>query len=218
MTAFLLCVTALISYSFGSLSTPILSSHIFFHENILKYSRDNVGITRFLKHYGWKGVIKLLAVEVLKVVIPVSIGGLLMLIVGHADVGFAFALFCVVLGTNFPILYRFRGEPSLLAVAVGSFFVNGEVAFAGVIVFAVVYIVSRYVSLSAIIAMAFMCLVAVMSIDAVIVRNLVLLIGVLVLLEYRRSIVRLIKGNERKFRYKKDVTYMFDDDYGRGNN
>ena len=86
------------------------------------------------------------------------------------------------------------------------------------IVFAVVYIVSRYVSLSAIIAMAFMCLVAVMSVDEVIVRNLVLLIGVLVLLEYRRSIVRLFKGKEKKFRYKKDVTYMFDDDYGRGDN
>ena len=147
MTAFLLCVTALISYSFGSLSTPILSSHIFFHENILNYSRDNVGITRFLKHHGWKGVAKLLVIEVFKVIIPVSIGGLLMLIVGHADVGFAFALFCVVLGTIFPILYRFRGEPSLLAVAIGSFFLSGEVAFAGVIVFAVVYIVSRYVSL-----------------------------------------------------------------------
>ena len=42
MTAFLLCVTALISYSFGSLSTPILSSHIFFHENILKYSHQSL--------------------------------------------------------------------------------------------------------------------------------------------------------------------------------
>ena len=218
MTAFLLCVVALISYSFGSLSTPILSSHLFFHENILNYSRDNVGITRFLKHHGRKGVIKLLAVEIFKVLIPVSLGGLLMLIVGHADVGFAFALFCVVLGTDFPILYRFRGEPSLLAVAIGSVFISGEVAVAGVLVFAAVYIVSRYVSLSAIVAMAFMCLVAVMSIDAVIVRNLVLLIGVLVLLEYRRSIVRLFKGKEKKFRYKKDVTYMFDDDYGRGDN
>ena len=218
MTAFLLCVVALISYSFGSLSTPILSSHIFFHENILNYSRDNDGITRFLKHHGWKGVIKLLAVETFKVLIPVSLGGLLMLPVGHADVGFAFALFCVVLGTNFPILYRFRGEPSLLAVAIGSLFISGEVTVAGVLIFAAVYIVSRYVSLSAIIAMAFMCLVAVMSMDAVIVRNLVLLIGVLVLLEYRRSIVRLIKGREKKFWYKKDITYMFDDDYGRGNN
>ena len=92
MTAFLLCVVALISYSFGSLSTSILTSHIYFHENILNYSRDNVGITRFMKHHGWKGVAVLLIVEALKVIIPVLIGGLLMLIVDHADVGYAFAL------------------------------------------------------------------------------------------------------------------------------
>lgn len=216
MTAFLLCVVALISYSFGSLSTPILTSHLFFHENILNYSRDNVGITRFVKHHGWKGVAKLLIFEALKTAIPVGISGLLMLIVGHADVGFAFSLFCVVLGTNFPILYRFRGEPSLLAVAVGSIFVSGELTLAGVFIFAVVYIVSRYVSLSALIAMAFMCLVAAMTMDTVVVRNLVLLIGVLVIIEYRHSIVRLFKGKEKKFRYKKDITYMFDDDYGTG--
>ena len=80
----------------------------------------------------------------------------------------------------------------------------------------VVYIVSRYVSLAAIFGMAFMCLVAVMSMDVLIVRNLVLLIGLLVLIEYRHSIVRLFKGKEKKFRYKKDLTYMFDDDYGSG--
>ena len=216
MTAFLLCVVALISYSFGSLSTPILMSHIYFHENILNYSRDNVGITRFVKHHGRKGVVLLLGFEALKTAIPVGISGLLMLIVGHADVGFAFALFCVVLGTNFPILYRFRGEPSLVAVAVGSIFVSGELTLAGVFVFIIVYIVSRYVSLSAIIAMLFMCLVAAMSMDMLVVRNLVLLTGVLVLIEYRHSIVRLFKGKEKKFWYKKDITYMFDDDYGTG--
>lgn len=47
MTPLLLAVTAIIAYSFGSLSTPILSSHIYFHENVLNYSRDNAGITRF---------------------------------------------------------------------------------------------------------------------------------------------------------------------------
>lgn len=216
MTAFLLCVIALISYSFGSLSTPILTSHLFFHENILSYSRDNVGITRFVKHHGWKGVAKLLVFEALKTAIPVGISGLLMLIVGHPDVGFAFSLFCVVLGTNFPILYRFRGEPSLVAVAIGSIFVSGELTLAGVFIFAVVYIVSRYVSLSALIAMAFMCLVAAMTIDTLVVRNLVLLTGLLVLIEYRHNIVRLFKGKEKKFWYKKDITYMFDDDYGTG--
>ncbi len=218
MTPILLAVTALIAYSFGSLSTPILSSHIYFHENILNYSRDNAGITRFLKRHGWKGVGVIVLIEALKVIIPVLLGSLLLLIVDQSSVGSAFALFCVVLGTNFPILYRFHGEHSLLAVAIGTFFVSGEVAFAGIIVFAVVYLVSRYISLSSLLAMAVMCLVSVMSVDDTIVRNIYLLTGLLVLIEYRGNLSRLIKHKEKKFRYKEDVTYMFDDDYGSGQN
>ncbi len=218
MTPLLLAVTALIAYSFGSLSTPILSSHIYFHENILNYSRDNAGITRFLKRHGWKGVGVIVLIEALKVIIPVLLGSLLLLIVDQSKIGSAFALFCVVLGTNFPILYRFHGEHSLLAVAIGTFFVSGEVAFAGIIVFIVVYIISRYVSLSALLAMVMMCLVSFMSIDDTIIRNIYLLTGLLVLIEYRSSIPRLIKHKEKKFSYKEDVTYMFDDDYGSGQN
>lgn len=218
MTPLLLAVTALIAYSFGSLSTPILSSHIYFHENILNYSRDNAGITRFLKRHGWKGVGVIVLIEALKVIIPVLLGSLLLLIVDRSDVGSAFALFCVVLGTNFPILYRFHGEHSLLAVAIGTFFVSSEVAFAGIIVFVIVYLISRYISLSSLMAMAAMCLVSVMSVDDTIVRNIYLLTGLLVLIEYRGSISRLIKHKEKKFRYKEDVTYMFDDDYGSGQN
>lgn len=218
MTPLLLAVTALIAYSFGSLSTPILSSHIYFHENILNYSRDNAGITRFLKRHGWKGVGVIVLIEALKVIIPVLLGSLLLLIVDRSSVGSAFALFCVVLGTNFPILYRFHGEHSLLAVAIGTFFVSSEVAFAGIIVFVIVYLISRYISLSSLTAMAAMCLVSVMSVDDTIVRNIYLLTGLLVLIEYRGSISRLIKHKEKKFRYKEDVTYMFDDDYGSGQN
>lgn len=218
MIPLLLAVTALIAYSFGSLSTPILSSHIYFHENILNYSRDNAGITRFLKRHGWKGVGVIVLIEALKVIIPVLLGSLLLLIVDQSAVGSAFALFCVVLGTDFPILYRFHGEHSLLAVAIGTFFVSGEVAFAGIIVFVIVYLIGRYISASAILAMTVMCLVSIMSVDDTIVRNIYLLTGLLVLIEYRGSISRLIKHREKKFRYKEDVTYMFDDDYGSGQN
>lgn len=218
MTALLLAVTALIAYSFGSLSTPILSSHLYFHENILRYSRDNVGITRFLKRHGWRGIAVIGIMEAVKVIIPVLIGGLLLLIVDHSEVGYAFALFCVVLGTDFPILYNYRGEHSLIAVLVGSFFVSSEVAIAGIVVFVVAYVVSRYVSLSAIAATLVMCLVAIMSVDDSLVRNVYLLTGLLVVVEYRANISRLLHGKEKKFRYKEDVSYMFDDDYGNGEN
>ncbi len=218
MTPLLLALTAVIAYSFGSLSTPILSSHIYFHENVLNYSRDNAGITRFLKRHGRRGVGVIVIIEALKVIIPVLLGNLLLLIVDRADIGAALALFCVVLGTNFPILYRFHGEHSLLAMAIGSFFISSEVAFAGVIVFVVVYLFSRYISLSALLSALMMFLVSVMSVDDSIVRTVYALTCLLVVIEYRKSILRLVKHKEKKFRYEEDVTYMFDDDYGSGQN
>ncbi len=218
MTPLLLALTAVIAYSFGSLSTPILSSHIYFHENVLNYSRDNAGITRFLKRHGRRGVGVIVIIEALKVIIPVLLGSLLLLIVDRADIGAALALFCVVLGTNFPILYRFHGEHSLLAMAIGSFFISSEVAFAGVIVFVVVYLFSRYISLSALLSALMMFLVSVMSVDDSIVRTVYALTCLLVVIEYRKSILRLVKHKEKKFRYEEDVTYMFDDDYGSGQN
>lgn len=218
MTAVLLVIVAVVAYTFGSISTPIVTSNVYFHENLLKYSRDNVGITRFLKRYGRKGAAVLVLAELIKTVIPVLIGGLLMLIVGHAQIGYAFALFCVVLGTNFPIMYKFHGEHSLLAMAIGTFFVSGEVAFAGIIVFVVIYVFSRYISLSAMTASLIMVLVAIMSVDDTIVRTVFALTNLLVFVEYRRSIPRLIKRKEKKFRYKEDVSFMFDDDFGSGQN
>lgn len=216
MTAVLLVIIAVIAYTMGSVSTPNVTSHLIFHENIQKYSRDNVGITRFLMRHGRSGLIKLILAELIKTAIPVLLGGLLMLIVGHAQIGYAFALFCVVLGTNFPIMYDFRGEHSLLAVLMGTFFISSEVAFAGVFVFVVTYILSRYISLSAMLASVFMFIVAVMSIDDTIVVNVFGLTNLLVFIEYRKSIPRLIKRKEPKFRYKQDVSFMFDEDFGSG--
>ena len=209
MTAVLLVIIAVIAYTMGSISTPNVTSHLIFHENIQKYSRDNVGITRFMMRHGRGGLVKLILAELIKTAI-------LMLIVGHAQIGYAFALFCVVLGTNFPIMYDFRGEHSLLALMMGTFFVSSEVAIAGIFVFVVMYFVSRYISVSAMLASLLMFVVAVMSVDDSLVVCIFGFTNLLVIVEYRKSIIRLFKHKEPKFRYKQDVSFMFDDDFGSG--
>lgn len=210
MTALLLTLTALISYFFGSISTPILTSNLYFHSNIRKYGLDNPGITRFTRRYGYKGYIVLFGTEIVKTLVPVLIGHFLMLIVDHADIGRAFALFCVILGTNFPVMYRFKGEHSLVAFIVGIAAVRFELALAFVAALAAVYFVTRYISLAVLSASLFMSVVTIMTIDTDIVRYLLFLSVLLVFIEYRRNIVNLIKGKEQKFIYRKDISYMFD--------
>ena len=212
MTAFLLSVTALVAYFFGSISTVNLTSNLIFHRDIKKdYPLDNLGITRFVKDFGVKGLSKFLGVEAAKALIPLILGGILLGIVGHADVGHAFAMFCMTLGTVFPIMYRFKGSTSILVVGLGAFFVASGVGFATLMVFLIVYFATRYVSLAKLAATLMMCLTAFMLVDTPFVKYLVLLTALVVFIENRHAIVRLIKGKEKKFRYRKDISYMFDE-------
>ena len=212
MIAFLLSVTAIIAYFCGSISTVNLTSNLIFHCDIKKeYPLDNLGITRFLKSFGIKGLAKFLGIEFAKALVPLILGGILLGIVDHSDVGYAFAMFCMVLGINFPIMYRFKGSSSILAVAVSTFFIGSGVGVATLLVFAAVYFLTRYVSLGKLTATLMMCLTTFMTVDTPWVKYLVLLTALLIFIENRHSIVRLLKGKEKKFRYKKDLSYMFDE-------
>lgn len=213
MTAVLLALTALIAYFFGCVSSVNVASNLYFHCDIKKnYPRNNEGITRFLRSFGVKGVVVLFGTEILKTLIPLLIGGLLMSIKGHADVGYAFAMFCIVLGTVFPVIYDFKGETSFFAVAVSVLFIDGGVALAMLIVFGVVYYFTKYVSLASLAAALMMCFVSVMTVNTDLVRYLVFLTAIIVFIENRKNIMMLIKGKEQKFKYKEDLSYMFDED------
>lgn len=212
MTAFLLSVTALVAYFFGSISTVNLTSNLIFHRDIKKECPlDNLGITRFVKDFGIKGLAKFLGVEAAKALIPLILGGILLGIVGHADIGRAFAMFCMSLGIVFPIMYRFKGSTTILAVGLGAFFIGSGVGFATLVVFLAVYFATRYVSLAKLAATLMMCLVTFMMIDTPFVKYLVLLTALVVFIENRHGIARLLKGKEKKFRYRKDISYMFDE-------
>lgn len=211
MIALLLTVTALAAYILGSLRSDIIASNLIFHHDLFKYSRDNPGITRFLKDFGKLGAAKLILLEAVKAALPVLIGGWLLSAADHSDVGRAFALFCTMLGCIFPILYRFKGASTLILLPVGLLFVNSEAALLCILVFAGVYYVTRYISLAAMIGALSSVLVSLMAVDSLIVRWLIFGCALLVILEYRRSIPRLIRGTEPKFIYKKDISYMFDD-------
>lgn len=213
MTAVLLTLTAMIAYSFGCVSSVNLTSNLYFHCDIRKnYPRNNEGITRFMRKFGLKGAVVLMGTEILRILIPLLIGGLLISIKGHADVGYAFAMFCVVLGTVFPVIYEFKGETSFVAVAVSVLFIDMGVAFAMLVTFGVVYYFTRYISLSSLAAVIMMCFVAVMTVNTDLVRYLVFLTAIIVVIENRSNIKMLIKGKASKFTYKKDLSYMFDED------
>ena len=107
----LLLLTALVAYLFGSMDTMVLASNFVFHRNLLRLGNHNSWLSNFRRLFGIGGFFRLLAVELVKDLIPILIGSLLLGIRGHADVGRAFAGFVLVLGRLWPALYRFPRQP-----------------------------------------------------------------------------------------------------------
>ena len=212
MIPVMLTLTALIAYFIGSISTVNLTSHLYFKCNVAKkYPRDNEGITRFRMEQGVKGTAVLFGTEILKMLIPVLLGGLLMNMTGHADVGFAFAMFAAALGTVFPIIYEFKGETCLVAVMAALFVIRPGIAIISLIMFGVVFFTMHYVSLSAFAGAVTMWFVSILTIDSDIVRRLILLTAILIIIENRRGLIKLLRGKGEKFILRKDLSYMFDE-------
>ena len=82
MIPLLLILIAAISYAIGTLSSPILLAKFVFHKDITRQGRGYVGYNTFVRHFGQKWGLAVIAADIVKSVIAVVIGGLLMLIPG----------------------------------------------------------------------------------------------------------------------------------------
>lgn len=133
-----------------------------------------------------------------------------MSILDCADIGRAFAFFCVLLGTAYPIMYHFKGEVTYFALVFGLLAVDYEISILLLIIFAVVYFLTRYPVLAEAVSVLFMYGLSLVITDGSWVHNLLLLSMLLVLLHDAKRLYGIAKNREKKFIYKRDLTYMFD--------
>ncbi len=207
----LLLLTALVAYLFGSMDTMVLASNFVFHRNLLRLGDHNSWISNFKRLYGIGGFFKLLAVELVKDLIPIAVGSLLLGIRGHADVGRAFAGFVLVLGRLWPALYRFRGSHATIAMLVVGFCAGTSVGAAGVMAAAAVVAVTRYLSLGTLAGAVVSVMVAVLAVDDALLLRLFLLTAALVFLKHIPAVVRLFRRTEPRLSLKEDITYKLDE-------
>ena len=124
----LLLITAFFAYTIGSISTQRMASQLVFRRNLRRLGRGNVWLSNFRRIYGIPGFLKLLAVEVVKDLLPILLGGLLLSLKGHADAGRAFAGFCLMMGRMYPVFNRFRGGHGSVALVVAILCVDASAA------------------------------------------------------------------------------------------
>ena len=207
----LLLPTALVAYVFGSMDTMVLASNFVFRQNLRRLGEGNRWLSNFRRLYGIPGFIKLALVEVIKDLLPILIGGWLLGIKGHADVGRAFACFCLVLGRLYPAFYDFKGSHAGIALVVGAFTLNTSVGGAALVVLALVTWFGRYLSLGAVAAAAVAMMVSVLVVDEDLVLRLLAFSAGLILFKHIPALIRIIQGREFRFSLEEDITYKLDE-------
>ena len=209
----LLLVTAFIAYNFGSISTLSIASVFVFHRDLHRIGKKHLFLSNFRRLFGYTGFLKLLLVELLRDFVPILLGGLLMAIKGHADIGMAFAGFCLVLGRLFPVYNRFRGSYATICLAATMLCANFSLGAATLLISAAVTWFSRYLSLGAIAGALTSILVAVLVVDGSLLTMLLVLTAGIVLLKNLPAISRIVKKTELRMSLEEDISYKFDETF-----
>ena len=203
MTTFLLIVIAVIAYLLGGVNGAIIASKYIFKRDIRNYGSGNAGLTNFYRTFGAPGTALVLAIDIMKAVLSVLLGGLLLGIVKEPMVGKLFAGFCCMMGHAFPVYYGLRGGKGVLCGGIVILMTDWRVGLVCWAVFAIVVILTRYVSLASIVCSLFFPIGIWIAKHGGLEGTLGMFSCLLLIFKHRDNIGRLISGKESRI----DLTF-----------
>ena len=196
-------IFAALGYLLGCANGAILTSKIFYHDDVRKHGSGNAGLTNFYRTYGAKLVLCVIAVDMLKAVVAVELGGVFL---GGALGKYYMGFFCM-LGHMFPAPYHFKGGKGILSSGTLLLCLDWRVALVSWGAFAVLVALTRYVSLGSVAAAALLPVTTFFVYRGAAhfpwIMLLGTLIGGMVVWAHRANIGRLIHGTESKFSFHK---------------
>lgn len=197
ITVYLL-ITAIAAYFIGGLNGAIIASKTIFRKDVRNFGSGNAGLTNFTRTFGTKGVVIVLAVDILKAIIAVAFGGWLLGLAGYGSLGRIFAGFCTMLGHVYPVYYRLKGGKAALCGGTVMWMVDWRVALLCWSVFIIIVVFTKYVSLGSILGSICIPLGLLIFGYGWLETVIGLLCTLLVVIAHRENVVRLISGTESK--------------------
>ncbi len=190
---------AILGYLLGSISFSVILTKNKYKVDVRTEGSGNAGATNVARVFGMKAGLFTLLFDILKMVIPMAVGYYLSGAWGVTVAG-AFG----IIGHCFPLYFGFRGGKGVSVAATIAMFIDWRVTVISLLVFIIFVLVTRIVSISS-------CLAALSVLTCTIVFcygeaapiTLALFTAVLVIFMHRSNLVRLAKGEEKKFSPKK---------------
>ena len=199
---------AVLSYLIGSINCSILISRIF-KKDIRESGSGNAGATNMLRTFGPAAGVITMVGDFLKTLIPLVITRVLFRNEDYWQAVVAFSGFFCSMGHAFPVYFGFRGGKAVTVVAMVLLVVDWRCFAVAVTLFVLTVVLSRYVSLGSMVGgfsgpvtMFFICHDD--FANRWFVSICLFALAVMVMLLHWENVKRLVKGTERKFKFKKD--------------
>lgn len=194
-----LVVTAVVSYLCGSINSSVLITKYIYHTDIRTQGSGNAGATNAARVFGMRAGVMTFLGDILKTIIPMVIFGNMLGSVGLAVSG----MFCLI-GHCWPVYFGFRGGKGVSTGAMLALMVDWRIFLILVATFFLVFALCRIVSASSI-TVAAMFPIAAWLLQAPRPEFIMALLGgLLVIFQHRANIGRLIRGEEKQFKAKKN--------------
>lgn len=206
----LLALVAFVSYTIGSVGTLRVAGQFVFRQNLSRLGRGNLFISNFRRLFGISGSIKLTLLEIVKDLLPLLFGSLILSLKGQAEVGCAFAGFCMLMGRLWPVFNRFNGCHGCVALAVAGALIEPSVGAAAAVVSAAVIWFSRYISLGAVLGAVMMIITSILVVENQLPMLLLIGSSALVVARHLPALLRISRGGEERLSFQEDLTYKLD--------
>ena len=196
-------ITVLLGYFLGCLNGSVMVSHFIIRDDVRQHGSGNAGLTNFYRTYGAKYALGVILFDMGKTVIACLLGGFLLKnAMQDWTLGVLIGGLGCELGHMFPVFFGFKGGKGILSGGTLVWLLDWRVALIAWGLFAALWLATKYVSLGSVSAAVSMpvatCLFCghspVYTVLAVVIAGLVVWC-------HRENIQRLVRGEERKFRW-----------------
>lgn len=203
MAAGMVLVTVLLGYFLGCLNGSVMVSHFVIKDDVRQHGSGNAGLTNFYRTYGAKYALGVILFDMGKTVIACLLGGFLLKnAIQDWTLGVLIGGLGCELGHMFPVFFGFKGGKGILSGGTLVWLLDWRVALIAWGLFAALWLATKYVSLGSVSAAVSMPVATwffcghspVYTVLAVVIAGLVVWC-------HRENIQRLVRGEERKFRW-----------------
>ncbi|MBR6643725.1 MAG: glycerol-3-phosphate 1-O-acyltransferase PlsY [Lachnospiraceae bacterium] len=202
----LLCLLA--GYILGGISGGHIAGKLY-KTDVREHGSGNLGATNVLRTLGAKAAVLTLAIDVLKVIIPVLVVRYVLFpqyepFSYENQLLVLYIAFGAVIGHNFPMTLNFHGGKGVACLAATILMFDFRMAVVELVVFILLVALTRYVSLGSIVVSVIFFVWIYIVHDATLHMALIAAaFPVSVIFMHRSNIVRLIHGTENKIGSKK---------------